>query len=164
MELVKDCMDSLDTDDKYTQLIFKHDGCRILQAMIKHGSMEQKTEIIGKIKGNFMELMQKKYSYHLAMKMYYYAPNKELKSYFHKKINGQINKLIMQQFASEVIEFIFSQLSQSQTTDSKQARKEMLASFYGQYFIIFKTLEAEKEQEKKTKSEVEEGGELLTLK
>jgi len=60
---------------------------------------------------HFLELMQKKYSYHLAMKMYYYSPNKELKAYFHKKINGQIGKLIMHQFASEVIEFIFSQLS-----------------------------------------------------
>ena len=25
--------------DKYSELIFKHDGCRILQALIKHGSM-----------------------------------------------------------------------------------------------------------------------------
>jgi len=65
------------------------------------------------------------------MKMYYYAPNKELKAYFHKQINGQIGKLIMHQFASEVIEFIFSQLSQSQTADNKVARRQMLAAFYG---------------------------------
>ena len=38
-ELVQECMDVL-TDDKYDQLIFKHDGCRILQAMVKHGSMD----------------------------------------------------------------------------------------------------------------------------
>ena len=40
----------------------------------------------------------------------------------------------------------------------------MLASFYGQYFIIFKTLEAEKEQEKTKKNEAEDAGELMTLK
>jgi hypothetical protein len=33
-------------EDKYGTLIFKHDGCRILQAMVKHGSMEQKKIII----------------------------------------------------------------------------------------------------------------------
>ena len=55
--------------------------------------------------------MQKKYSYHLAMKAYYYAPDKELKASFHKEINAQIGKLIMHQFASEVVEFVFSQLS-----------------------------------------------------
>lgn len=51
--------------------------------------------VIGKLKPHYIELMQKKYSYHLAMKAYYYSPDKELKSFFHKEINGQIGKLIM---------------------------------------------------------------------
>lgn len=93
-ELVQECLDLL-TDEKYAQLVFKHDGCRILQAMIKHGSIQHKTEIITKLKPFFLQLMQKKYSYHLAMKAYYYAPSKELKDFFHKEINGQIGKLIM---------------------------------------------------------------------
>lgn len=29
------------------------------------------------------------------MKAYYYSPDKELKSFFHKEISGQIGKLIM---------------------------------------------------------------------
>jgi len=99
------------TEDKYEQLLFKHDGCRILQAMIKHGSMKQKTIVITYIKQHFLQLMQQKYSYHLAMKAYYYAPTQALKKYFHSQINGQIAKLIMHQFASEVIEFVYAQLT-----------------------------------------------------
>ena len=79
--------------------------------MVKHGSIEHKKTVITKLQPFFIELMQKKYSYHLAMKAYYYAPDKELKASFHKEINAQIGKLIMHQFASEVVEFVFSQLS-----------------------------------------------------
>ena len=56
MELIKD----------YKGLIYKHDGCRVLQQMIKHGSMEQKGQIIDSIKPYFVQLLLKKYSYRLA--------------------------------------------------------------------------------------------------
>jgi pumilio family protein 6 len=69
--------------DKFQDLIYKHDGCRIVQAIIKHGSNSQKTEVLNQIKSSFVQLMQQKYSYHLAMKAYYYAPGQELKKYFH---------------------------------------------------------------------------------
>lgn len=52
-ELVQECMDLL-TDEKYGQLVFKHDGCRILQAMVKHGSMDQKKVVITKLKPFFI--------------------------------------------------------------------------------------------------------------
>ena len=116
-QLVQECRDLIatseesKTEDKYEQLVFKHDGCRILQAMIKHGSMQQKTTVITYIKQHFLQLMQQKYSYHLAMKAYYYSPTQALKKYFHSQINGQISKLIMHQFASEVIEFVYAQLT-----------------------------------------------------
>lgn len=55
-ELVKEIMDILD-DEAYGQLIFKHDGCRILQAMVKHGSMDQKRVIISKLKPHYIDLM-----------------------------------------------------------------------------------------------------------
>ena len=52
--------------DKYNELIFKHDGCRILQALIKHGSMAQKEKIIDEIKDNIQTMMTQKYSIYLA--------------------------------------------------------------------------------------------------
>ena len=60
----------------YQGLIYKHDGCRVLQQMIKHGSMEQKGTIIDALKPYFVQVMEKKYSYRLAQKAYYYAPKR----------------------------------------------------------------------------------------
>jgi len=70
--LVKECIAMI--KDKFSELIYKHDGCRIIQAMIKHGSMDQKSFIIDQIKGDIVQLMSQKYSNHLAQKAYYYAP------------------------------------------------------------------------------------------
>ena len=60
----------------YAALIYKHDGCRVLQQMIKHGSIDQKAQIIDAIKPSFTQLLMKKYSYRLAQKAYYYCPKK----------------------------------------------------------------------------------------
>ena len=51
-DLIKECIEMI--KDKFTELIFKHDGCRIIQAMIKHGSMDQKSFIIDQIKANIV--------------------------------------------------------------------------------------------------------------
>lgn len=61
-------------DNKWEDLIFKHDGCRIVQQLIKHGSKKQKEAIIDKIKPHIAKLMSQKYSNHLAQKAYYYSP------------------------------------------------------------------------------------------
>jgi len=50
--IVKDTMALI--GDKYNELIYKHDGCRIIQALIKHGSAEQKTHVLEQIKGNMV--------------------------------------------------------------------------------------------------------------
>lgn len=36
--LVQECIDAI--GEKFSELIYKHDGCRIIQAMIKHGSIK----------------------------------------------------------------------------------------------------------------------------
>lgn len=37
-QIVKESIDII--GDKFKDLIYKHDGCRIMQALIKHGSRE----------------------------------------------------------------------------------------------------------------------------
>ena len=54
-QIVAECMEII--KDKFESLIFKHDGCRILQALIKHGSKEHKNTIIENIKGHIVQLM-----------------------------------------------------------------------------------------------------------
>ena len=53
--IIKECIELI--KDKFTELIYKHDGCRIIQTMIKHGSIDQKTFIIDQIKANMVMLM-----------------------------------------------------------------------------------------------------------
>jgi len=45
--LVAECIELI--GDKYTELCFKHDGCRVLQALIKHGNRPQRIEVVDKI-------------------------------------------------------------------------------------------------------------------
>jgi len=77
-------------------------------------------------------MMSQKYSFHLAKKAYYYAPSNRIKDDMRKEINSQISKLVMHQFASEVIEYVYSQ------TEQEKLRREMVLSFYGQYFLLIK--------------------------
>mmetsp|Transcript_8408 Transcript_8408/g.14064 ORF Transcript_8408/g.14064 Transcript_8408/m.14064 type:complete len:252 (+) Transcript_8408:112-867(+) len=128
--LVQESIDII--GDKFKDLIYKHDGCRIVQALIKHGNVKQKTHVLEQIKEHMVTLISQKYSKHLAQKAYFYAPTPQLKKFILTQINQQINKLIMHQYASEVVEYIYAQ------TENEKDRKEMVFAFYGQYFILFK--------------------------
>ena len=55
VSIVKESIDMI--GDKFKDLLFKHDGCRVLQALIKHGSIQQKTFIINNIKSEFVNLV-----------------------------------------------------------------------------------------------------------
>lgn len=96
--------------------------------------------------------MSQKYSNHLAKKAYYYS-TPEQKKYFRTEINQQISKLILHQYASEVIEYIYALTA----TDNETQRREMVYSFYGQYFLLLKEMDdskpAKDEEEKTAKKD-----------
>jgi 16S rRNA C1402 (ribose-2'-O) methylase RsmI len=79
--------------------------------------------------------MTTKYSHYLASKAYYYAPEPEQKLYFRQIITREINKYIIHSYASEVIEYIYN-------LSNDQERREMVFSFYGNYFLLLKEVEA----------------------
>jgi pumilio family protein 6 len=60
--------------DKYNELCYKHDGCRVLQSLVKFGNRPQRAEVCDKLKENYIVLMQQKYSHYLASKVYSFAP------------------------------------------------------------------------------------------
>ena len=94
--------------------------------------------------------MQQKYSYHLACRAYYYSPTKALKTYFHAQINGSIGKLILHQYAGEVIEYVYGLLAPGQASgitkanealsaaECRKARQDMVHAFYGQFYLLMK--------------------------
>ena len=79
--------------------------------------------------------MTNKYSHYLASKAYYFAPEPEQKLYFRQLVTREINKYIIHSYASEVIEYIYN-------LSSDQERREMVFSFYGNYFLLLKEVEA----------------------
>ena len=74
--------------------------------------------------------MQQKYSHYLASKLYHYAPLDTQKESFRKLISSQMNKLVLHSFASEVVEYIYSQCQ------SDKDRREMVFSLYGNYALV----------------------------
>jgi hypothetical protein len=77
--LVEDCIKLI--GEKYMEVCLKHDGSRILQALIKFGHREHRMTIIEALKDKYVELASGNYAHYLASKMYYYAPTTEQKTF-----------------------------------------------------------------------------------
>jgi len=60
--------------NKYEDLLYKHDGCRLLQALLKYGNRPQRELVTDKIKEHFTSMMTSKYAHYLASKLYHHAP------------------------------------------------------------------------------------------
>ena len=80
---------------KYSELVFKHDGCRVLQSLLKYGNRVQRIKVIENIKEHYLHLMTNKYSHYLASKAYYFAPETEQKLYFRQLVTKDIHKYII---------------------------------------------------------------------
>jgi hypothetical protein len=61
-------------NEKYVDLLYKHDGCRLLQALLKYGNRPQRILVTDKIKEHFIMMMTSKYTHYLASKLYLFAP------------------------------------------------------------------------------------------
>lgn len=132
--IVTECLELIGT--KYSELIYKHDGCRVLQSLLKYGNRVQRAKVVDNIKEHYLHLMTTKYSHYLASKAYYYAPEPEQKLYFRQIVTRDIHKYIIHAYASEVIEYIYN-------LSSDQERREMVFAFYGNYFLLLKEVEAD---------------------
>lgn len=117
--------------DKYVELLYKHDGCRLLQALLKYGNKPQRELVTDKIKEHFIHLMTSKYSHYLASKLYYFAPREDQKAFLRSEVAGSMQKLIMHAYAAEVVEYIYCQSDDNQ-------RIEMVIGLYGNYFLLLK--------------------------
>ena len=92
--------------DKYAELSFKHDGCRVLQALVKFGNKPQRETVVKNLMPLYIDLMSSKYSHYLASKAYLYA-GEEQRAAIRKEVLNSIQKLILHSFASEVVEYIY---------------------------------------------------------
>ncbi len=126
-ELIDNCLKIIGKDQR--KYAFKHDGCRIMQSMLKHGTVEQKKTIIGSMIDIFAELVMYKYSYHLAYRMVEYCDDDTQKEELLKIIMNKVNNYITHIYASEVVEQMYS-------LSTPTNKKRLLHAFYGNLFLI----------------------------
>ena len=84
--IIDDCFAQI--GDKWYDLLYKHDGCRILQAFLKYGNRPQRETVVDKIKDQFVHLASQKYSHYLASKMFVFAPREDQKTFLRKELSG----------------------------------------------------------------------------
>lgn len=100
--------------DKWRELCYKHDGSRILQALLKYGHREHRLTIVNSLKEYFLELAASKYAHYLASKLYYYAPENEQKAFLRKQMALQMSKQVQHAFAAETLEFIYCRCTETE--------------------------------------------------
>jgi hypothetical protein len=92
----------------YGEFCYKHDGCRVLQGSIKYGSKKQKQELISNLKPFMFELVNKKYSIFLAIKIYKFAENKEKESIVETSLLPNFNKLLKLANGQLFLNYVFA--------------------------------------------------------
>lgn len=125
----------------------KHDLCRVIQACGKFGTNLQKAFIYEQLKDHFPELINQKYSIHLAQKLYRMSDNKE--AMFQSVVNNS-RRLIIQKEGSKFLLFlsttpshksaILKHIFTPKLTPTSCRLKEILAELPHQAKNILKTL------------------------
>jgi pumilio homology domain family member 6 len=95
----------------YSELCFKHDGCRVLQGSIKYGDKKQRYEIIQNLIPHVYNLISKKYSIYLALKMVKYAENKQKEEIVKQGIYPNFSKIIKNANGQAFLNFAFSNIT-----------------------------------------------------
>ncbi|BDA41597.1 Pumilio homolog 3 [Coccomyxa sp. Obi] len=104
-------------------------GSRILQACVKHGSPEQRSQILDELQPSFLELSKSPYAHFLVCKLIDTAPKSATEG-FMKAFKGQVVKLLRHPCGSRVINELYTRASGKQ-------RKLLAAEFYGREMVIF---------------------------
>jgi pumilio family protein 6 len=115
---------------KFKDLILKHEGSRVVQTCVKHGSPAERTQIALELKGAFFEVSKNKYGKHLVSKLLLYCPKQ--RDLIINEFYGHIVKGMKHKDASWVIETIFSDYSNA------SKRQRLIQEFYSPEFALFK--------------------------
>lgn len=130
----------------YSELCFKHDGCRVLQGSIKYGDKKQRYEIIQNLIPHVYNLISKKYSIYLALKMVKYAENKQKEEIVKQGIYPNFGKIIKNSNGQAFLNFAFTNIT-------NQLQNSMVDFYLTKYLKIneqkLKSLIAENTDESK---------------
>lgn len=74
-------------------LCTRHDGSRVIQSCLSHGTAEQRHHIIQHLKGHFVKLSQSNYGHFLVMKSIKYASQKD-RSMIISEFFGNVTRML----------------------------------------------------------------------
>ena len=94
-------------DNSYAEYCYKHDTCRILQGCIKFGTASQRLELINNLKPFVLNLIMKKYSIYLAVKIMKFATLTQTEEILNEQIFPNFNKLLKNSNGQVFMNFIF---------------------------------------------------------
>lgn len=115
---------------KFRDLILKHEGSRVVQTCVKHGSPEQRRQIALELRGCFPDVACNKYGKHIVTKLLLYCPDQ--RESIMSEFSGRVAKSMRHKEASHVIEAIFSDYA------NNQRKQKIIQEFYGPEFALFK--------------------------
>lgn len=141
-------------DGEFKEFSKKHDGSRVLQALLKYGSANQREVVIKALKSEFVAMMNEKYSHHICLKILKFCPNqcKGDRREMIVQVLDKMSVLIMHMLASEIIDGLYQQAS-------PEEKSEMVHAFYGKFFIVmqqggYKSLKEMVENKPNLKTEI----------
>eukprot|EP01087_Luapelamoeba_hula_P009622 TRINITY_DN2503_c0_g1_i1.p1 TRINITY_DN2503_c0_g1~~TRINITY_DN2503_c0_g1_i1.p1 ORF type:complete len:703 (-),score=184.87 TRINITY_DN2503_c0_g1_i1:15-2123(-) len=106
------------------EIIFKHDGARVVQCIARHGDTDQRQIIINELSGQMVELAKTTYSRFLVKKLLRHG-TKDQRTKIIKEFFGKVKQLIRHKEAAVVMEYIYSEIA------SRLQRAIMISEFYG---------------------------------
>lgn len=114
----------------FVESLVKNDGSRIVQTLIKYGTLEQRVAVVDELKGHFLELSRNPYGKHIIDKLLQSCPSS--RSMIVSEFSGSLGKCLRHRHASSVIDTIYSD-------HCKVAmRNDLMHEFYGKEFVLFK--------------------------
>ncbi|KAI9203826.1 armadillo-type protein [Polychytrium aggregatum] len=116
---------------KIHDIIFKHDASRIVQSILKYGTLDDRNIVAAELKGYYAELSKSQYGRFIVSKILNYCP--KYRNNVITELYGNVRKLIRHRDASHVLEEAYSQFANA------QQRTALIEEFYGPEFSIFKS-------------------------
>lgn len=118
------------------ELIFKHDASRIVQSLIKYSDAStDRRDILGEMKGNYVELAQSPYGRFVVLKALKYSPNAAHRSQIIQEFidSKSAVKLIRKKMSALIVDTIYCIYANG------KERQLIIEEFYGTEYALTKS-------------------------
>nr|CCK33030.1 RNA-binding protein PufA [Platynereis dumerilii] len=109
---------------KAKEMIFTHDMSRVVQCLMKYGSMHHRNKLFEELRNCIVDIMKSKYAKFFVKKLLKYG-TKAQRDYVFRSIYGKVSKLVRHKEAAEVVEYALHDFANA------AQRAAVIEEFYG---------------------------------